>query len=264
MILLLTQHSKFENASNFGVIQTKPATTPSDLVSVQSGNIPIILSAPHGGSARVPGAPPGGRKTGTIIKDKKTLEIAQLVARRIKEELYAEPFYVLALFSRKDIDANRPPEEAFEWEGAGVYYQQYHQFLESYVRQIAQQFGKGILIDIHGQVSEPEAVFRGTHNQQTVSYMLRQFGKEAFLGPNSFVGQLEAAGYPIKPMIGEQEVQYTGGYIVRHYGSHKDNGIDSIQCEIGSKYRTSKRWKKTAEDIAKAVIVYFRTYFMNS
>src|SRR4051812_11124139 len=81
------------------------AAEPTDFILVQPGNLPLILTAPHGGSATVPGVPP--RTSGIVGRDAHTLELTQEVAARITTVLGAAPYVVAARFARKQIDANR-------------------------------------------------------------------------------------------------------------------------------------------------------------
>src|SRR5579884_4228768 len=92
-----------------------------DLVATQEGELPVILSAPHGGLRPIPGVPerkgdglakgPSGFFTG---RDTGTEELALQIARAIEAKMGKKPYYVIARFHRKYIDANRPPEIAYE------------------------------------------------------------------------------------------------------------------------------------------------------
>lgn len=78
---------------------------PTDLITVQRGTLPIIISAPHGGQCRVPGST--DRTKGVTVRDDMTSEVALLVAQRLTARLGAKPSFVIAQFSRKDADPNR-------------------------------------------------------------------------------------------------------------------------------------------------------------
>ena len=99
------------------------AVAPDELVSAQRGTLPIILSAPHGGSVRVEGSK--DRKEGVTVKDLRTAEIAWLTSQRLAEKLDGKVYVVIAQFSRKDADANRNSDESYENKPAAAQYNAY-------------------------------------------------------------------------------------------------------------------------------------------
>lgn len=97
----------------------EPKAPTSDLIATQKGNFPVILSAPHGGTAKVPGAEPRkgegmekGGKGFVVARDTGTEELAYTLAAEIEKKLGKKPYYVVAKFARTYVDANRPPEVA--------------------------------------------------------------------------------------------------------------------------------------------------------
>lgn len=170
---------------------------PGDLISTQRGCVPVIISAPHGGTIRIPGSK--DRLTGVTVRDVNTAEIAMLVAHRVAEKLGGKPYFVIAQFSRKDADPNRSRDEAVENEAAGVQYDAYHAALRRSVDECRAKFGSAILIDIHGQAKRPEAIIRGTRNGKTVQSLLKRHGDAGLVGPHSVFGGLKAKGYTIEP-----------------------------------------------------------------
>ncbi|HKY08095.1 MAG TPA: hypothetical protein VJQ55_07640, partial [Candidatus Binatia bacterium] len=171
------------------------------LITVWSGDLPIILTAPHGGRQAVPGV---GARRGvgvpqfTVERDSNTAELAEMVADKTAERLAAKPFVVIARFERKYIDANRAEAAAFESPAAKVHYDAYHQAIEAAVQAVRQKWGGGLLIDIHGQGAEAETIFRGTDNGKSVSGLEQRFGRDAIMGPKSILGWLAAKGHKIE------------------------------------------------------------------
>src|SRR5947208_318345 len=81
-------------------------------VVVQKGTLPIILSAPHGGTlalAKVPERKGGeGVAQFVTVRDVNTDLLATKLAEAVSKQLPGKPYLVVAKFSRKYIDANRP------------------------------------------------------------------------------------------------------------------------------------------------------------
>ncbi len=257
---------------------------PSDLITVQHGTLPIIISAPHGGQCRVPGSK--DRTTGVTVRDDMTSELALLVAQRITSRLGQKPSFVIAQFSRKDADANRAPDaaDAYENPAAAAQHAAYHAALRTLVDEAATHTPGAILIDLHGQKREPDAIVRGTRDGKTVSRLLARAGDEALTGPDSICGRLSKAGYRILPSITDpaenerhplNEKFFDGGYIVAHYGSDPSPNradlapntpaaapktIDAIQLEIGRMRSTETL--KLARELGDAIVAFHQRYLV--
>ena len=236
-----------------------------NLVTIESGMLPIILSAPHGGRDAIPGVSVRrgvGVAQFTTGRDHNTGELAERIAMKLQERLGATPFLVIANFDRKYVDANRPSEGAYEAEEARPYYEAYHRALAEYCERVRRLWGQGLLLDIHGQNSEAQAIFRGTDNLRSVSDLERRFGKAALSGAQSILGLLERSGYRIIPSNGdgEREQRYSGGYTTRTYGSHRGTGIDAIQLEFGTHFRSRTHLERTANDLAGAIAIFAGEY----
>jgi len=242
--------------------------TPSDasaLATVLGGVLPIILAAPHGGRQAVPGvlARRGvGVARFSTKRDHNTGDLAEKIAGKLENVLGRRPFLVVARFERKYIDANRSDEDAYESSAARPYYVAYHGAIEAACDRVRKEWGRGLLLDLHGQGAEVGAIFRGTYNGKSVTALTRRFGSQALDGAKSILGYLNGKGYKIIPDLagGERELRYTGGYTTRIYGSHRGTGIDAIQLELGKTLRCQARLNQTAADIAEAIAIFARAY----
>ncbi|MBN9122787.1 MAG: N-formylglutamate amidohydrolase [Planctomycetes bacterium] len=244
----------------------KPPT--SDLVTTQEGKLPVILSAPHGGTHDVPGVAPrkgdglpvGG--SGFFAgRDGNTEELAHAVSAAIAKKTGKKPYLVVAKFHRKYIDANRPPEIAYEDARAKPTYDAYRQALAAYCRAVKKEYGRGLLLDIHGQGAMKDAVIRGTKDGKTVSLLTQRYGEKAHTGPNSFFGLLAGNGCKVFPeRLAEKEyASLNGGNIVQTYGSG-EYGIDAIQLEFGGEYREKAKLNDTADRVAATVDQFAKLY----
>ena len=79
------------------------------------------------------------------------------------------------------------------------YYAAFHSAVDEACKQIRQVWGRGLLLDIHGQAAETNVVFRGTRHGKSVTNLVRRFGRQALTGPHSILGQLALRGYKILP-----------------------------------------------------------------
>ena len=253
----------FFSELSYGWAQEK--SPAQSLIYMITGSLPIVLAAPHGGREALPGV---ALRRGVGIaqfvttRDTRTDELAEAVATKLAHAVGATPHLIVARFERKYVDVNRPRSGAYESEDGKIQYDAYHQALADACRRVRAQWGRGLLLDIHGEGADAEAIYRGTNNGQTVQTLTRRFGIAAVSGTQSITGQLAQKGYKVYPAAPqpEKEQRYTGGFIVQTYGSHKSDGIDAMQLEFGSALRQRTSLDRTASDVALAVAVFARAY----
>lgn len=250
-------------------IAPRSTSNIEELVLVEQGMLPVMISAPHGGILRISGVParkgegmqpgPAGFFTG---RDGGTEELAQEVVQAIEKKLGARPYSVISRAHRRYLDPNRPAEIAYEDDDAKPAYERYHANCRAHCDEIISKFRGGLFLDLHGQGSSSQTVFRGTGNGKTVSRLRERFGEESHTGDSSFFGILDTLGWRVypKPYGGREQSGFTGGYIVQTYGSHRVEGIDAIQLEFGSEYRNEANRKETAAVLAEAVSRYLEIY----
>ena len=143
-----------------------------------NGSVNLIISAPHGGSAMpfdVPDRMVGGcrRQSGanagrctwiyddpcqdgqrcatTVVQDMLSDEFAENVANELFARWNLKPYVIIGKWSRKKVDFNREINEAtLNHPQAMLAHQSYHSSIEMSINEINRDFGKGLLIDIHG------------------------------------------------------------------------------------------------------------------
>lgn len=237
----------------------------ASFVRIQTGDLPIILSAPHGGKLDVPNVDvrkgedlATGGSGFVVSRDTGTEELAQQVAAAIEKRFGKKPYFVIARSHRKYLDPNRPPEIAYEDADAKPVYDAYHSALSNSCREVQQKFHKGLLLDIHGQGTAKDTVFRGTQNGKAVTLLRERFGEAAHVGEASLFGRLKTHGWKVHPdpFDGSEQSGFRGGYIVQTHGSHQGFGIDAIQLEFGADYRATDQREQTAKTLADAVAEY--------
>ncbi len=250
------------------LLATADSTKAEELVSVQRGTLPIIVSAPHGGQNELKDVPERlgvGVKKFAKVRDVNTSELAEKFIAKIEKELGGKVWFVIARFERKFADANRPRELAYESDKAKPAYEAYHDALAAACKAVKDKHGAGLLLDLHGQGFFETHICRGTQNGKTVKLLEQRHGRPAVVGRKSVLGQMERSGYKVLPKCNaaetaREEPQFNGGYIVQTYGSHTGYGIDAIQFEFGTHLRGREAYAKTATDLAEAVAVFYDAY----
>jgi N-formylglutamate amidohydrolase len=253
------------------VFSSTAVDADDDLLILREGEFPLVISAPHGGRLEVPGAPVRkgeGLKKGPagffVGRDSGTEELALRVVELLDEKLDGRVSCVISRVHRRYVDFNRPPEIGVEHQAARIVHDSYHEGLRTAVRRVRTRHGRGLLVDIHGQGSSAVTAFRGTSNGLTVKALREQFSETAHTGPLSLTGLLQKRGWTVHPdpFTGREQSGFTGGYIVRTYGSHQPEGIDAIQLELGAEYRREDVRDKRAAELADALVDYAKAYLL--
>ncbi|MCX7899922.1 MAG: N-formylglutamate amidohydrolase [Methylocystis sp.] len=246
------------------------------LVKRSRGTMPVILTAPHGGSEQPPGV--NERTEGATpadcafnkSRDNETLEIAEAVAQKILTLTGLYPYAVFARFHRKFIDANREARCAYTDSSARPFYDEYHDRIDGYVDQIlAQNGGRGFLFDIHGTGiirSDPADVYLGTANGATLRPDFPRANLFLRHGLNTLLERARhetfgggVSQFTISPAdAGATETaEVNGGFTVRRYGRK----ICSVQVEIAASIRNDGGKREFfVEDLAYAIINSVRRY----
>jgi N-formylglutamate amidohydrolase len=242
----------------------RAAEPAHDLVTVRTGTIPVILSSPHGGTKPIPDVPVRMR-TDTpkfqIVRDERTAELTEKLATALAEQLGQPPTLVILRAERKYVDVNRPAEQAYESDRAKPVYDAFHGALRKQCDDIRQKWGRGLLIDVHGQTAEDDVIFRGTLNLETVTALRQRVAPDAY---KQLDRALEQSGLRVLPpsTVDDKETRFTGGHIVRTYGSQHPNGVDAVQWEFGANLRQPEVLDQTARDAAKALAEFVRTNYL--
>jgi glutamine amidotransferase-like uncharacterized protein/N-formylglutamate amidohydrolase len=235
-------------------------------ITVAAGGLPITLTAPHGGRAALAGVPERKGSGATRFNpkaDTDTDTLTEKLADALEQKLGKRPYVVIARFHRKYLDANRRPQDAFDSAEAQATYEAYHAAIASACKEVTSRWGRGVVLDIHGQASQPGVVLRGTQNGKTVSDLLSRSGREAVVGETSLLGQLAKQGCAVFPEVGSSDPEstnYSGGYTVGTHGSSSGGTIDAIQLELGTKYRDTKAIGDSADKLANAITSFAKSY----
>lgn len=251
---------------NLGMRTVSGDSETASMVTIETGDLPIIISAPHGGREAIPGvAERQGNEVARFSSkaDFNTDRLAEHLADTIEKQLGKRPYVVIARFHRKYLDANRRDRDAFESQKAKAVYDAYHQALVKARSDVIERWGRGVLFDLHGQGAEPKAIFRGTQNGKTTTHLINRFGREALTGENSVFGQLARQDVPVIPATGSSDrehANYDGGYTVKTYGSGSVGTLDAIQLELGRELRSTEAIPATAAKLTNAIAAFAVEY----
>lgn len=256
-------------------------------IEYQPGNLPFILSVPHGGHLEPANIPDRNCVGCAYVKDAYTQELA----RAIREALYLQtgcyPYVVYNLLHRKKLDMNRDILAATDTNPLlNGYWNEYHDFLDSAAMRINQYFGKGLFIDLHGhghaiqrielgyllydtQLQEPDSILN-TPPRISVSSIESLAGNNAsnathaelLRGDEALGTQFANHGYPGVPSLQDPFPQpgdpyFNGGYNTYHHGSSPGGTIDAVQLELYSAIRFDSLQRMAFADSFAVVVLRF-------
>lgn len=224
-----------------------------------SGDLPIIISAPHGGTL-VPEEIPD-RTSGTTVRDLNTEELARLVGDTLEARTGARPHLVITRLRRTKLDANREIVEAAQGnEHAGRAWFEYHAFLEAARAIVTAEHGAGLYVDLHGHghtiqrielgylltasdlALSDDALDQPAYVQKSSVRALVQTREiplsTLMRGAGSFGEMLVSRGYPAVPSPSDptpgSAPYFNGGYNTVRYGSRNGGTISGVQIELNS------------------------------
>jgi hypothetical protein len=229
-----------------------------DYVELAVGELPIIVSAPHGGWL-VPEEIPDRTGAGIVtIADANTAELAVEVADAFADDAGARPTVVIMRLHRRKLDANREIGEAAQGNArAERAWREFQGFIEAARAAVADAGSTGFFIDLHGHgheiqrlelgyrlsaadLAQPDAVLNSTSlvQKSTMRAYVAASGTahaEVIRGDSSLGTLFELRGYPTVPSAAQPHPDgapyFTGGYNMQRHASQDGNLISGVQIE---------------------------------
>lgn len=210
----------------------------SNYVEYIAGDMPIIISAPHGGSLQPDEIPDRVRRASdkdfATVTDTFTSELAVTLAATFRSYLGHTPHVVICHLKRTKVDCNRDLKEAAgNNDPAGTAWQDFHRFLSTASNSVVASSGRGFYVDLHGQshpikrvelgysltgtqLVQPDATlnlapYPAKSSLRALSYSVSTPFSELLRGSNSIGGLLSARGFPAVPSPAMPHPGFTEG-----------------------------------------------------
>ncbi len=206
------------------------------------GNVPVILSCPHGGYKKPKIIP--DKTKGQKIADKNTYFISKLIIDALKNE-GIEIYYILNKIHRCKVDLNRPPQSSSAFNNSSTeasdIFHAFHDRLIKFSQRCLVQFDKALVIDLHGFTRPykeyPDVIF-GHIFGKTLDLIHDTTSKacERFWGCYQLEKEF-SKHFSIDNGFAESEysLAYSGGYITHQFYNIKK--VNTIQVEIAKYIR---------------------------
>ena len=226
------------------------------------GNIPIILSIPHGGD--ISPSEISNRTYGVSVTDSNTIELGISIRNYFYSNYNIRPYVIINNLKRTKLDANRDRIEAAQ---GNIYaeraFDEFHFYIEKAREDIITKFGTGVLFDIHGHGINPDG-FNDLRtwigylltsdeldnsndyidknisiNDVSIYSILNSSGQslsELLSGPSSLGALFEDNNYTALPSPQSRSPEgmryFSGGYNTFRYGTNRNFNFSSIQLEF--------------------------------
>jgi hypothetical protein len=245
-----------------------------------AGDLPIVLTSPHGGRLRPDALP--DRNEGVVDMDLNTQELARAIAGELFARTGHHAHLIANQLHRRKLDPNREIKEAAQGNpGAELAWREFHADIEEALAAAVAAHGFAFLIDVHGhahpiarielgyglgaaQLNQSDAKFDQSDFAaiSTLADLHARFGGSGatlIRGPRSlgdFFSDrgIRAVPSPKDPQPGKNPF-FAGGYIVVHHaGGVKTPKVDGVQIEtyrvgIRDTAENRQRFAKIAVDV---------------
>jgi hypothetical protein len=288
-LLLLSPWSSFAQEPSEAVMQ---GGGQESYVTFLPGNMPLIISIPHGGYLMPDEIPERPCVNCAKNQDIYTLEIGMGMRDAIYRMTGHYPHVIINNLHRTRLDPNRNIEEAADGNpDAEKAWNRFQGYIDSASALVTGEFGKGLFIDLHGHrhlirrtelgylLSGDELQFDdemldlGTfteyssiRNLASTSRGVISFSR-LLRGPSSLGSMLGDLGYPTVPSAeipfpSAGEPYFSGGYNTARHGSSAGGTIDGIQIELDLDLRSDlSRRDRLVEDLSKVLLEFIRIHY---
>lgn len=224
-------------------------------VSYQAGELPLIISAGHGGTLEPAEIP--DRTEGTLVRDLNTDLLAIAMADSIEARFGARPHLVLTHLHRTKVDVNRDLAEAADGNRlAEQAWREHHGFIDHASARVEAEHGAGFYVDVHGHghdidrlelgylldssdLAASDAELDANIVEKSSIRVLVETSDLVFSklirGDTSLGTLYESAGVPAVPSAAQPDPGkapfFSGGYSTRRHGSRDGGTVSGVQIE---------------------------------
>ncbi len=258
------------------------------------GNLPLILSSPHGGYLEPDSIPRRDCDGCVYQRDSYTQELTRGIKDAIVSKTGCYPHMVINLLHRNRLDANRDIIEAADSNTTVEKSWEYFHRMTDTAKAIAtRQYEKGLYIDMHAHAHSIQRLEIGhavwkSDLQQSDNHLNSQIVLEKstiknlandninnlshaqlLRGEYSLGTMMHESGFPSVPSSTDSfpldtQLFFTGGYDVKRHGSRNGGTIDAIQIECNQSWRFTSAGREAFIDSASNTLIEFvKTHYFS-
>jgi autotransporter-associated beta strand protein len=260
----------------------------SNYIEYIAGDLPIIVSAPHGGTlapAEIPDRDCTSISDCSTVTDSNLDDLAAKVRTEAQNRVGHVPHVIICHLKRIKVDCNREIDVgAMSNVWAMVAWNEFQNYIIAAKTAVSNQYGKGFYVDLHGhghtiqrlelgyllsatQLGYSDTTLNSTYyeNQSSLRTLSQQSPltfPQLLRGTNSFGALIEAEGYPAVPSPDipnpGTDPYFDGGYNTDQHSSIHGGTISGLQIESNMTGVRDSSANRTA--YAQALARVFETY----
>ena len=273
-------------------IQKNEARDWRQFIDYRQGNLPLLIISVHGGDIEPEWIQTRTCDQATLVRDIFTRDVALEIEVQLKIRGYS-PYVILNNLHRKKLDLNRSLNDSNCGDNVTEpYWNLFHNKIDDFRTQIENQFGTGLVIDIHGQSHEEQRIefgyllsssnlrmnnsiinsldfinnssVKGLLNNNSDNLKLTDLlSGESSLG--TFLTQKGYASVPSNEDVAPKQgdLYFSGGYNTANYGSRDGGEVDAIQIELNmiGVRDTNENRTLFSQELAEVLLEYLRTHY---
>ena len=263
-------------------------TSPSGFIKYWPGDLPVVISAPHGGKKKPDGIP--DRSYGVRVLDGYSAELATAMRDAMLQRFGKAPHLIICELARAKVDCNREIAEGSQGNAeSGRVWREYHEFIDEAAKAVLAKGPHGMYLDVHShghpkkrieigyllknealQLTDAQLDADPQIAEHTSIRALDRLSPASFSelvrGSTSLGGLLESRGIPAVPapnaVLEKTDSYFNGAYDVTAHGSRDKAQLDGAQLETPLQVRdTPEHRAATARALAESLDIYFEKHF---
>jgi N-formylglutamate amidohydrolase len=264
----------------------------ADYVDFKAGNIPLVISVPHGGILKPSIIPNRTCNNAVNVLDEFTIELGNAIMVEFAKS-GLKPYFIVNKIHRSKMDANRKRMDASCGNlDAQAVWDLFHGHIQNSLKEVDTKFKKGLFIDLHGHGNPKQRIELGyllyddelaLPNETLNSSELTAVSSIQNLVKNNISGSshtdllkgdmaygsfLEQKGFPSVPSAADpvplqMDNYFSGGYNTANYSSYMGGAIDGIQLECNRSGLRETQAEREAFAVAfvSATILFLETHY---
>ncbi len=254
-----------------------------DFTWVQYGNMPLVISVPHGGGIAPDSIANRACPGITTVTDSYTIELAKAIDSVFMADYGSHPSLIITHLKRSKLDQNRPlPEANCNNEQTVAIWNRFHNSIDTALQLAVKQWPQSLYIDLHGhghanqrlelgylltddELRNPATILPAKTSIASLIASTKKSAEDLLTGKNAFGTIIASKGIPAVPSMQDKapnstESYFDGGYNTKRYTSTSTYpNVFGWQIESNKDVRFSATQRSVfAKALAASVMEFYK------
>jgi N-formylglutamate amidohydrolase len=254
-----------------------------DFTWVQYGNMPLVISVPHGGTLAPDSIATRSCPGITTVTDSYTIELAKAIDSAFMADYGMHPSLIITHLKRSKLDQNRPlPEANCNNEQTVAIWNRFHNSIDTALQLASKQWSQSLYIDLHGhghanqrlelgyllsddELRNPATILPDKTSIASLITSTKMSAEDLLIGKKAFGSIIASKGFAAIPSIQDKaplanELYFDGGYNTKRYTSTSTYpNVFGWQIESNKDVRfTATKRSAFAKALAASIMEYYQ------